>query len=228
MTETWGQELKSGCPDLDTQCRALEGCWTGILITNVGKTVDCGGTQRTIGQFCNRCNEGRLQLLNGNVQCNVCLYKIGRVTRFVDDEPPMERALRFLRSEFSIVETYQCRETFKGNPIPIGRPYWTFAEVRGQRTMRVAWEGQKCPSCPNGQLKFFVGPEEVEEGLVCNNPYCYFGLSVKAGSPKPNGDAMWQWKNVPLESSTPACLARIVHRGKRPASNAVFLPCSQP
>ena len=168
-------------------------------MNDVGRVVDCGGTVRIVGEVCERCPAGRLQLLDGVACCNACGYTIGPVTEFLDDGSSIQNAISFLMGQASIAKSYRRGAGGNGRSIPRGRAYWAVTKVRGQPVARVVWQGQKCPSCPSGHLEYFVPPEEAEEGLMCDNSWCRFGLSVKASTPEPAPDTIRKWKDIPLE-----------------------------
>ena len=194
--------------DLDQVWLALEGCWSGILVNDVGRAIDCGGTVRIVGEFCERCPAGRLQLLEGVACCNACSHTIGPVTEFLDAGPSIQNAISFLMGQASIAKLYRRGAAGNRSSIPRGRAYWAVTKVRGQPAARVVWQGQKCPSCPSGHLEYFVPPEEAEEGLMCDNSWCRFGLSVKASTPEPTPDIIRQWKDIPLEGSPSPWIVR--------------------
>jgi len=208
----WGSVPKSksdiGDADLEARCRALEGCWDGILVTDVGRLAECASGFRIIGEFCDRCDGGRLVRVDGMVRCNVCTNRVGRFSRFADDSPGVKQAIDFLGSALSIVESYRRQEQYAGPRIPIGRPYWVVALHRDTQTTRVAWQGQSCPRCARGQIAYFCAPEDPEEGLVCVNPGCGFGVGVCSTARVVDGEALRKWKDVPLEDTPHPWLQR--------------------
>lgn len=197
-----------GGVDLEARCRGLEGCWDGILVTDAGRLAECDGMLRIIGEFCDQCDSGRLVLVDGTVRCNVCASRIGRFSRFADHGPSIKQAIDFLSSALSIIESYRRREQYAGPRIPTGRPYWVIAPHRGEVTRRVAWEGQDCPRCARGQLTYFCPPDGPEEGLVCMNAGCWFGMELCSTAPVIPGEALRKWKDVPLEDTPPPWLQR--------------------
>lgn len=186
-------------PDVVTDDDVPKRCWKGVFVSDVGRVVDCGGPVRIIGERCDRCPSGRLRVAKGTVRCNICSQTVGRVTQFLDDGPSVQRAIRFLQAQFSLPETCRRDGTLPAGRITKGRAYWTTVEDAGERVRRVVWEGHKCPVCPDGYLRYFVGPEEAEEALICtrDRTLC-FGVSVKASEPEPDEESQRRWKNVPL------------------------------
>jgi hypothetical protein len=186
-------------PPVRTDEGKLTGCWTGVSVSDVGRVVDCGGSVKIIGDRCDRCPDGRLHLAEGAVRCNVCSQAVGPVTRFLDNGPSVQRAIRFLQAQLSLHEASRREGTLPAGGITKGRAYWATVEEAGERVRRVVWEGQKCPACSDGSLRYFVGPDEAEEALICGRGQMLcFGVSVKASEPGPDEESQRRWKNVPL------------------------------
>ena len=198
----------SDSPGIEYELAALAGCWSGLLVPHVGRPVDCEGTTRIIGEYCDACDAGRLVLTQGELRCNVCARLVGRFAKFLDHGPLVRTAVSFLADALSVVEAYRRSEQYAGPRIPVGRAYWVLALNRAKLTRRIAWEGQNCPRCARGQLVYFIDPEGPEEGLVCANPGCGVALEVCSSQTVIDGEALRKWAKVPLEDDPPAWLVR--------------------
>jgi hypothetical protein len=205
----------SDSPGIDCRVAAIAGCWSGLLVADVGRPVDCEGTTRVIGEFCDACDAGRLVLTQGELRCNVCARPVGRFAKFLDDGPLLRTAVSFLADALSVAEAYRRSEQYAGPRIPPGRPYWVLALNRAKLARRIAWEGQNCPRCPRGQLVYFIDPDGPEEGLVCANPACGVALGVCSSQMVIDGEALRKWAKVPLEDDPPAWLVRARRLSRR-------------
>ncbi len=164
--------------ELAAQCRAIEGNWDDLLVSDVGRLVEATSGTFVIGQFCSDCPAGRITRIRRAIRCNTCSTSLGQFIRFLDDGPSLELTIDYLRDQYSNVEKYRLREIYAAPKVRTHRAYWVPCRVGGRTMTRLAREGKLCPSCKRSYLIFTPDREGCEFGLACRNPWCDYGLHI--------------------------------------------------
>ncbi len=165
---------------------ALGGCWDGIALADIGRTVQTATQRLHVAEYCTLCPRGRLQLDGSVLRCNHCGAILSRQAEFIEPPKQLDEVAAALAHEVMCLE--QLARVVLRMPEQtakmLGRPWWCLVPTESSRERRIVFEGQSCPVCPaemHGTLFHFVAPGSEEQTLICSSPMCKYSLAIVKG-----------------------------------------------